>query len=212
MKKELFLELTPFGARAAVLRESELLEVRFADNEISDIRGQVFKGRVKSIERAMDAAFIDCGNDQIAYLAGRDGRWVSGQRRDEPMSKQLTEGQSIIVQGAGVSRDGKKPKVTTDIQIGGMYMVYRPRRKSVKLSSRLSETGQSARLRGLAKELFPDGGAIIRGAAGDASDDALKKECDRLRSLWLEIDVKSGKVDSPSTLFVRKGPAAPGPP
>jgi len=81
MSKELFLELTPFGARAAILRHGELLEVRFADNEISDIRGQVFQGRVRSIDKDLDAAFVDCGHGQIAFLAGRDGRYASGQRR-----------------------------------------------------------------------------------------------------------------------------------
>lgn len=206
MSKELFLELTPFGARAAVMRHGELLEVRFADNEVSDIRGQIFHGRVRSIEKGMDAAFIDCGHGQIAYLAGRDGRWASGQRRDEPLSKQLTEGQSIIVQGSGVSRDGKKPKVTTDIQVSGMFSVFRPRRRSIKLSNRLSDTGRSQHLRALARDLFTEGGAIIRGAAVDANDDDLRRESERLRELWDEIKAKAEKVKAPADLFTRTDP------
>ncbi len=206
MSKELFLELTPFGARAAVLQDGELLEIRFADNEVSDIRGQIFHGRVRSIEKDMDAAFIDCGQGQIAFLAGKDSRWASGRRREEPMEQQITEGQSLIVQGTGVSRDGKKPKVTTDIQISGMFSIYRPKRRSIKLSSKLSDTGRSHHLRTLSRDLFPDGGGIIRGAAADASDEALKQESDKLRALWTEIETKADKVNAPAPLFERKDP------
>ena len=206
MSKELFVELTPFGARAAILRHGELLEIRFADNELSDIRGQIFQGRVRTIDKDLDAAFVDCGHGQIAYLAGRDARWATGQRRDEPLAKQLTEGQTVLVQGSGVSRDGKKPKVSSDIQITGMFMVYRPRRQSVKLSSRLADTGQSDRLRELAKDLFPEGGVIFRGAASEASDDDLRSESERLRGLWTEIEAKADTVKAPASLFERKDP------
>lgn len=206
MSKELFLELTPFGARAAILRHGELLEIRFADKEMSDIRGQVFQGRVRSIDKDLDAAFVDCGHGQIAYLAGRDGRWATGRRRDEPLSKQLTEGQSIMVQGSGASRDGKKPKVTSDIQIAGMFVVFRPRRQSIKLSSKLSETGQSDRLRALAKDLFADGGVIFRGAAGEASDDDLRSESKRLQDVWTGIEAKADTVKAPANLFGQKAP------
>lgn len=206
MSKELFLELTPFGARAALLRHGELLEVRFADNDVDDIRGQVFLARVRSIDKDLDAAFIDCGHGQTAYLSGRDGRWANGRRRDGPLSQQITEGQSVLVQGLGVSRDGKKPKVTTDIQLAGMFAIFRPRRHSVKLSNKLSDTGQSDRLRELAKELYPESGVIFRGAAGEASGDDLQKESEQLRALWSEIEAKADTVKAPASLFHRKDP------
>ena len=206
MNRELFIELTPFGARAAILDNGDLIEVRFADNEANDIRGQIFQGRVQTIDKDLDAAFIDCGRGQIAYLSGRDGRWATGRRRDEPLAKQLTEGQTIMVQGSGVSRDGKKPKVTSDIQIAGMFVIFRPKRQSVKLSSRLSDTGQSERLRALAKDMFPGGGAIFRGAAGEASDEDLRTESDRLRLIWTEIEAKADEVKGPASLFERKDP------
>ncbi len=204
MSKELFVELTPFGARAAIMQHGDLQEIRFADNEVSDIRGQIFQARVRSLDKDLDAAFIDCGHGQTAYLSGRDGRYATGRRRDEPLSKQLTEGQTVMVQGTGVGRDGKSPKVTSDIQISGMFMIFRPRRQSVKLSRRLSDTGQSDRLRNLAKDLFPDGGAIFRGSAAEASDDDLSSESERLRGLWSEIEGKADTVKAPAILFERK--------
>jgi Rne/Rng family ribonuclease len=105
-----------------------------------------------------------------------------------------------------VSRDGKKQRVSSDIQIAGMFMVFRPRRQSVKLSSRLADTGQSERLRELAKDLFPDGGVIFRGAASEAGDDDLRTESERLRGLWGEIEAKADAAKAPVSLFERKDP------
>ncbi|MGI9499804.1 MAG: ribonuclease E/G [Geminicoccaceae bacterium] len=206
MSLDLIIEITPFGARTALMRHGELLELRFADSEVGDIRGQVFLARVKSLDSELDAAFVDCGRGQTAYLSGRDGRWVTGQRSDLPLSRQLTEGQAILVQGAGMSRDGKKPKVTSDIQLTGLFQVYRPRRRSVKLSSRLSDTGQSDRLLRLAKSFFPEGGIVYRGAAGVAADDELEAESERLKTLWEEIEAKSNKGKAPLCLFEKKDP------
>ena len=162
--------------------------------------------RVKSLDKELDAAFVDCGRGQTAYLAGRDGRWVTGERSDLPLHRQVTEGEAILVQGSGMSRDGKKPKVSSDIQLPGMFQVYRPRRRSIKLSSRLSETGQSDRLLGLAKTAFPKGGVIYRGAAGVADDDELETESERLKTLWEDIEAKADDGKAPLCLFARKDP------
>lgn len=204
MSQDLIVEMTPFGARTALMRHGELLEMRFADNEIADIRGKVFLARVKSLDSELDAAFVDCGRGQTAYLTGRDGRWATGQRSELPLHRQLTEGQAILVQGAGVSQEGKKPKVTSDIQLTGLFQVYRPRRHSIKLSSKLSEVGQSERLLGLAKTSFPKGGVVYRGAAGLAADDELEAESVRLKALWEEIETKADDVKAPLCLFERK--------
>lgn len=206
MSLDLIVEMTPFGARTALMRHGELLEIRFADNEVGDIRGQVFLARVKSLDSELDAAFVDCGRGQTAFLSGRDGRWVTGQRSEMPLHRQVTEGQAILVQGSGMSRDGKKARVTSDIQLSGMFQIYRPRRHSVKLSSRLSDRGQSERLLGLAKSSFPEGGVIYRGAAGVAADDELEAESQRLKTLWEEIEAKAGDGKAPLCLFERKDP------
>ena len=42
LSEDLIVEMTPFGARTALMRHGELLEMRFTDNEIADIRGKVF--------------------------------------------------------------------------------------------------------------------------------------------------------------------------
>ncbi|MDH3662669.1 MAG: ribonuclease E/G [Alphaproteobacteria bacterium] len=206
MSFDLIVEMTPFGARTALMRHGDLLELRFADGGVADIRGQIFLARVKSLDDELDAAFVDCGRGLTAYLSGRDGRWVTGQRSDMPLHRQIIEGQAILVQGSGMGRDGKKPRVTSDILLTGMFQVYRPRRQSTKLSSKLSETGQSDRLFGLAKTAFPKGGVIYRGSAVIAADDELETESERLKTLWREIEAKAEDGRAPLCLFDKKDP------
>jgi Rne/Rng family ribonuclease len=206
MSRDLVIELTPFGARAALMRHGRLQELRFADSASTDIRGQIFLGRVKHIESEPDSAYVDCGGGRTAYLSGRDGRYVSGKRNEMPLSEQVTEGQSILVQGTGMSRDGKNPKVTSDIQLTGMFQVFRPRRRSVRLSSKLSEAGQSDRLLKLAKASYPDGGVIYRGAASAAADSELEAESEKLKTLWQEIEDKAKGDGAPACLFERGDP------
>ena len=206
MSRDLIVEMTPFGARTALMRHGELLEMRFADNDAADIRGQVFLARVKSLDNELDAAFVDCGRGLTGYLSGRDGRWVTGQRSELPLCRQVTEGQAILVQASGMGRDGKSPRVTSDIQLTGMFQVYRPRRHSIKLSKKLSELGQSDRLLELAKSFFPDGGVIYRGSAGIAADDELEAESKRLKAEWETIETKAKGGKAPLCLFERKDP------
>jgi Rne/Rng family ribonuclease len=206
MSRDLIIEMTPFGARAALMRHGKLQELRFADGASADIRGQIFLARVKQVENEPDAAFVDCGQGRTAYLSGRDGRYVGGKRNEMPLSDQVTEGQAILVQGAGMGRDGKSPKVTSDIQLTGMFQIYRPRRQSVRLSSKLSESGQSDRLLKLAKASYPDGGVIYRGAASAADDTELEAESEKLKTLWREIEAKAGNGKAPACLFERGNP------
>lgn len=206
MSLDLILELTPFGARAALMRHGELVETRFADNDASDMRGQIFLARVNSLDHELDAAFIDCGRGLTAYLSGRDGRYVGGRRSDQQLHRQLTEGQSVVVQGTGRRAEGKKPRVTSDIQLSGMYQIYRPKRRSVKLSNKLSETGQSTRLFALAKSLYPEGGVVFRGAAALAGDDELEAESQFLTKLWQDIQTKADTGRAPASLFERGSP------
>ncbi|MEM9443459.1 MAG: ribonuclease E/G, partial [Pseudomonadota bacterium] len=103
-------------------------------------------------------------------------------------------------------RDGKNPKVTSDIQLTGMFQVFRPRRRSVRLSSKLSDSGQSDRLLRLAKASYPDGGVIYRGSASAADDAELEAESEKLKTLWREIEDKVDSGQAPACVFARGDP------
>jgi Rne/Rng family ribonuclease len=206
MSRELIIEATPFGARAAVLNDGRLSDLKFADRELADIRGQIFLGRVTSVDKTLDAAFVDCGIGQPAYLTARDARPLSDQPRGTPISRLLDEGRAVLVQGKRPSAGSKGARVTADIQIPGVYLVYRPRRSANEISGRLAQSKEADGLRARIAKLFPSGGMTLRSAALDAQDDLLKAEAERLQALWQEVSGKAEKARPPACLFQREDP------
>jgi Rne/Rng family ribonuclease len=207
MTLELNLELTPFGARAALLADGKLQDIRFADVAANDLRGQIYLGRVRRIDGAMDAAFIDLGHGQTGYLAGRHARWLSGQRQELALARQVSEGESVLVQGTGgTGRDGKSPRVTSDIQLVGMYLIYKPRRQRIQMSARLADSPEGDRLRAEARRLFPEGGITLRAAAAGAGEEALLAEGERLRQEWQKIEAAAAAAAPPVCLMKRQDP------
>ena len=61
MSRELMIERSPFGLSAALLEDGRLLEVGQLDEPAADPQGDIVLGRVRKIERDLDAAFVDCG-------------------------------------------------------------------------------------------------------------------------------------------------------
>ena len=81
------------------------------------MRGEVFLGRVRALDHALDAAFVDCGLAEAGYLAARDARHLTGRRRPAPIGRQLREGEAVIVQGRRDAQGGKGPRLTGDVAL-----------------------------------------------------------------------------------------------
>jgi len=86
MTRELVIEPTPFGARAALLADGRLLEVGLADRDAASVLGVVWLGRVRAVDHALDAAFVDCGLSEDGWLGARDARALSGRARGAPIA------------------------------------------------------------------------------------------------------------------------------
>ena len=86
--------------------------------------------------------------------------------RDAPIERLVSEGQGVLVQVRQGPAAGKAPRVTGDIALVGLHLVYRPRRRGVALSARLARTPAAAEQRARAQALFPGAGVIAapRGA------------------------------------------------
>jgi ribonuclease G len=180
MTRELVIEPTPFGARAALLADGRLLEIGLADRDLPSVRGVVWLARVRAIDHALDAAFVDCGLSEYGWLGARDARALSGRARDAPIGRLLHEGQAVIVQGRRDARDGKGPRLTGDIALAGPCLVYRPRQAG--------------------------SGLFERRAARGATATELHDEAEHLRRIWQAIEAEARAASPPFRLY---GPADP---
>jgi ribonuclease G len=200
MSRELLIEPTPFGILAGLLEDGRLVDVSFADPELASVRGQVYLGRVRAIDYDLDAAFVDCGLGQDAFLSARDATLLSGQPRGTPIGRQVNEGQAVVVQGRRDAGAGKGARVTGDVALVGLHVIHQPRHGDLRVSERLgrSATAEAAWTR--AARLFPDGGFVLCSSAAAASDAELIDEALRLQRLWQAIEMKAKQARPPAHL------------
>jgi Ribonuclease G/E len=171
MSRELVIETTPFGPRAALLEDGRLLEIGFADAASA---GQVYLGRVRAIDHALDAAFVDCGLGEDGWLGARDARLLAANARNLPIGRLLREGQGVLVQVRRAAQGGKGARLTADLALKGPCLVYHPRRPGEGLSERPAARGASAAERAA--------------------------ESERLRRLWQAIEDKAAAAEASALL------------
>ena len=200
MSRELVIERSPFGLRTGLLEDGRLVEVDVLDEAIEDPRGDIVLGRVRAVDPDLGAAFVDCGLAADAYLGARDARFLGGAGRDQPIERMLCAGQGVLVQVRQGPIAGKAPRVTAEIALAGVYLVLRPRRRTVSLSARLERTPETAEQRARALALFPDTGVTLRHAAPMASDAELVAELARLRDRWAQIEAAAKAATPPARI------------
>jgi ribonuclease G len=195
---ELVIDRSPFGLEAALLEDGRLVQVDLLDEPDENPRGQIRLGRVRRVDRDLDAAFVDCGLGADAHLGARSARFLAGAGRDVPIERVLGEGQGVLLQVRRGPGDGKGAQVTADIALAGMYLVLRPRRRDVALSTRLARTPGAAQQRARAQRLFADTGVMLRRGALQASDAELLAELARLQDRWRQIEARAGAATPPA--------------
>jgi Rne/Rng family ribonuclease len=204
MSRELAIEPTPSGVRAALLEAGRLIEVAILDRTADQISGAIYLARVKAVDRELAAAFVDCGLDQDAYLSARDARWLTGGDAGGPL--RLVEGQAVLVQGTREPANGKGARVSADIALPGIWLLYRPRRRDLAPSARLASSGEGRALLARGHQLFPEGGIVLRRSALAASDADLVGEAERLLALWRGIEAKAAAARPPACLHALRDP------
>ena len=200
MSRKLVIERSPFGLKSGLLEDGRLVEVDLLDEASEDPRGEIVLGRVRAIDRDLGAAFVACGLSADAYLSARDARLLAGAGREQPIERMLREGQGVLVQVRQGPAAGKAPRVTGDVALVGVYLVFRPRRRSVSLSARLERTPGAAEQRARAVALLADAGVTLRHAAPMASDAALVAELARLRQQWAQIEAAANAATPPARI------------
>jgi ribonuclease G len=68
MLKELVVNSAPHETRVALLENNTIVEVFIEREDETSIAGNIYKGRVQRVLPGMQAAFVDIGFDQAAFI------------------------------------------------------------------------------------------------------------------------------------------------
>ena len=205
--------------RVAILEANKLEEYHAERPATANRVGNLYLGKVTNVESNIQAAFIDFGGSENAFLHTSDlhPRFFPGEdeetsekigkktprRERPPIQKCLKKGQKIVVQ---IMKDGvgtKGPACTSYLSIPGRYLVMMPYMDKVGVSRKVEDDETRKKMRAILDQLeLPDGfGFILRTAGFDKTKTELKRDLSYLQRLWKSIEKRQAKISKPTLLY-----------
>ncbi|MGD9302780.1 MAG: S1 RNA-binding domain-containing protein, partial [Desulfobacterales bacterium] len=153
MYKQLVINVTEHETRVALLEDGTIVELHVDRGDDSDIAGNIYKGKVLRVLPGMQAAFVDIGLAQAAFiyvddvycndykeyekmfniepedeevLADEDANPPLPKRRDIQIEELISEGQEILVQVAKSPMGTKGARISSYTSIPGRFLVLMP--------------------------------------------------------------------------------------
>ena len=227
MDKKLIVNVSDHETRVALLEDGTIAELFVERKDESDIAGNIYKGRVQRVLPGMQAAFVDIGLSQAAFIYVDDvidenslefEKIFSDDAEDNGdvdlvddsqsihhksahIEDLLTEGQEIMVQVAKSSIGTKGARVTSHISLPGRFLVLMPTSTHVGISRRIEDEAERSRLKTLMLSLREgDIGYIVRTAAEGVQEEKFAYEMDFLKNLWGNIQAKYKAASAPYLL------------
>ena len=205
----------PAATQIAVLEGRSLIEhyVSRPTDQVAQIHGNLYLGRVQNVLPGMEAAFVDIGTPKNAVLYRSDvsvdlgeiegtGGSRSGRKKqnDSRIEDILKNGQLIVCQVTKNPIGAKGARLTQEVSLPGRFVVLIPNSETYGISKRLGDD-ERKRLRRILDEVRPEGhGMIVRTAAEGATADELRADVIELGRLWAEIDAKAKRSKGPTLL------------
>ncbi len=200
--------------RIALLEEGRLTELFLERPDSVRMVGAVYKGKVTSVVPAIQAAFVDLGTQQSAFLQLSDLAPATiedenGESRPPPersISELLKKGEEILVQVTKDPIGRKGPRITTQISLPGRCTVLVPGESRVGVSRKIDDAQERQRLRQLVSEIKPDGvGVIVRTVAEGKEKKHLRSDLRGLMRNWKRIQKQAKKAQAPALIHKEKG-------
>ena len=172
--------------------EGQLVDFVLERTDESHMANHMYKGTVKNVLNGMQAAFVDIGGSQNAYLNLQQGK-------EQKILPRLSVGQQILVQVVKEEMLGKGARVTADVSLAGRFMVLLPYSEGMHISKKITDEALRAKLQELAAPYVQEGcGFIIRTAAAKANADEIGRDMDYLWRTWQHV-LKRFKVAKSGT-------------
>ncbi|MGH9190780.1 MAG: Rne/Rng family ribonuclease [Acidimicrobiales bacterium] len=208
----------PQAIQIAVLEGRSLIEhyVSVPADDVTQIHGNVYLGRVQNVLPGMEAAFVDIGTPKNAVIYRGDVTHHDGQHGadsddsdgSEPRIEQiLRAGQTVLCQVIKNPISTKGARLTQEVSLAGRFVVLVPGSTTYGISKRLADD-ERKRLRRVLDTVRPEGhGLIVRTAAEGATAEELRRDVDRLLRQWQQIEALAARSSAPALLY-REPPLA----
>lgn len=199
MSAQLLINALTSETRIALIENGLLQEVHIERPAQQIAAGNIYIGRVNRVMPGIQAAFIDIGLEQAAFLHLSDivtppvGKQLPKQiTRD--IRQLVSQGQHLLVQVVKEPLGTKGARLTTEISLPSRYLVFMPGTALVGISQRITDEAERERLKQLVTAHCDDqDGFIVRTVAEGAQERDLIREMALLKKIWRKIQEKNSK-------------------
>ena len=202
------VHVRPDATHIAVLEGRALIEhyVSRPADDVNQIHGNIYLGRVQNVLPGMEAAFVDISTPKNAVLYRGDVHYDvddveekgPGQARIEQLLKPR---QTIICQVTKNPIGTKGARLTQEVSLPGRFVVLIPNSSTYGISKRLSDD-ERKRLRSILDKVKPaQHGVIVRTAAENVTAEEIERDVSRLLRQWDQIDALAKKSGAPALLY-----------
>ncbi len=188
----------------ATLEGRSLLEffVSQPADDVSEIHGNVYLGKVENVLPGMEAAFVDIGTPKNAVLYQSDlVIQEHAEKKGSPRIEEVLKNKQVII--CQVTKNPiahKGARLTQEVSLAGRFVVLVPNSSTFGISKRLHEK-ERKRLRQILEKAKPEEhGVIVRTAAENITKQEIKLDVDRLVAQWKEIEKAADKASAPTLL------------
>ena len=196
MKKLRKLILTEMNYRnspilvAALEKEGRICQLNPMSLNSDSILGNIYIGKVKNIQKNIQAAFVEIENGIMCYYSMAEK--ASPCFVNVKKNNVLKIGDEMIVQ---VSKEGiksKLPYVSSNLNFTGRYLVLTSERKELGFSGKLKKE-EKKQIREILKDKIPENvGIIVRTNCRDAQEEEILHELEELMKRY-EAVLQKGK-------------------
>lgn len=193
--------------RVAVVKKDILSNLNIESALNQKTKGNIYKAKVSKIEKSLEAAFIDYGQEKHGFLPFREisEKLLENANKKEKISiiDCLKEGQEIIVQVEKEERGNKGASLTTSISLAGLYTILTTNKKrNSGISRQINRNDRNDLKDILTKMKIPDdSGLIIRTEGAGKNLKELQWEVDHLSQIWKSILNASTEKPSPFLIY-----------
>jgi ribonuclease E len=201
------VQVRPGMAQVAVLEGRNLIEhyVSRPADDVSQIHGNIYTGKVQNVLPGMEAAFVDIATPKNAVLYRNDVQYDAEdieEQAERPRIEDILKSKQLIVCQVTKNPIGAKgARLTQEVSLPGRFVVLIPNSKTYGISKRLPDDVRK-RLRSILDRVKPEQhGLIVRTAAEHATEEELRADMQLLLDQWGEIERKAAKAQKASLLY-----------
>ena len=207
------VHVRPELTQIAVLEGRSLIEhyvARPAD-DVAQIHGNIYMGKVQNVLPGMEAAFVDIATPKNAVLYRGDVTYDSedvessgggrGKVSEMRIEQMLKPRQLIVCQVTKNPIGAKGARLTQEVSLPGRFVVLIPNSKTYGISKRLPDD-ERKRLRAILDQVKPaHHGVIVRTAAENVVAEELRADVERLLRQWEQVEALARKTNGPKLLY-----------